>query len=94
MGRKKKPPRQDAPENLSAATHKAFRRMGFIFANLVCGTWVILLAVTTAVHESSPDVALLAVLVVVGAPVAYAIPYGLVRLIGFVVVAVKRRRKG
>lgn len=68
--------------------------MAFIFANLVCGIWVILLAVTTMVDERSPDAALLAVLVVIGAPVAYAIPYGLVRLIGFAVVVVKTRRRG
>ncbi len=94
MGRKKKPPLQDAPGDLSAVTHKAFRRMAFIFANLVCGIWVILLAATAAVDERPPDAVWLAALVVIGAPVAYAIPYTLVRLIGFVVVAVKRERRG
>lgn len=67
--------------------------MAFIFANLVCGIWVILLAVTTTVDDTSPDAVMLTVLVVLGAPVAYAIPYWLVRLIGVVVVAVKTRRQ-
>lgn len=93
MGRKKKPPLQDAPCDLSAVTHKAFRRMAFMFANLVCGIWVVLLAVTIAVDETPPEGAMLAALVVIGAPVAYTIPYGLVRLIGFVVAAVKARRQ-
>lgn len=93
MGLKKKVTPHDAPGDLPAATHKAFRRMAFMFANLVCGIWVVLLAATIAVDETPPEGAMLAVLVVIGAPVAYAIPYGLVRLIGFVIAAVKARRQ-
>lgn len=91
MGRKKKAPSQDAPDDVPAAIHKAFRRMAFLFANLVCAIWLVLLAAMTAVGEHPPEGAVLAVLVVIGAPIAYAIPYTLVRLIGWVVVAVRTR---
>lgn len=93
MDRKKNGRSQDSPHDLRTAVHKAFRRMAFIFANLVCGIWLVLLAVTAAVDEAPPEGAMLAVLVVIGAPIAYALPYALVRLIGFVVAAVKTRRQ-
>lgn len=94
MGRKKKPRAAATPDDEAAAIHKAFRRMAFIFANLVCGIWLVLLLVTAAVDETPPDWAFLAVLLVIGAPLAYAVPYALVRMIGRAVIAVRAGRRG
>lgn len=68
--------------------------MALMFANLVCGIWLILLAATAAFDETPPGAAMLTVLVAIGAPVAYVIPYALVRLVGWGVAAVKARRQG
>ena len=69
---------------------KAFRRMALWMANLVCGIWLILMISMATWDEQRPDLGFFIIMLVLTAPLAYLIPYGLVRAIGLVVVAFKK----
>jgi hypothetical protein len=83
----------DRPDEVATYTHKAFQRLARIFANLVCGIWLLLVLGITAMDASRPTIGTLVVLILVSAPVAYVIPYGLIRGLGSLVVMWKSRNE-
>lgn len=68
---------------------KAFRRMAFLMANLVCGIWCILVVTSAALDETRPELGTLAVVLLISTPLAYLISYGLVRAVGLLVAIFK-----
>ena len=87
------PVRETQPEDSASHIHKAFRRMAFMLANLVCGIWLILFISMAVFDDNRPGLGSIAMILAVSAPVAYVIPYGLVRAIGFVVVMLRTHER-
>ncbi len=84
--------KRSRPEDHAQRTElmqKAFRRMAFLSANLVCGIWLILVVTSAALDETRPEPGTLAVVLLISTPLAYLIPYGLVRALGLLVAAFK-----
>ncbi len=79
-------------EYSEAEIHKAFRRMAFLLANLVCGIWLILLIASATLDERGPGLGPTLLVALASVPVAYLIPYGLVRAIGRLVVMWRKAR--
>lgn len=90
----KRTPVTEGEPDVRRAVSAAFRRMAFLFANLVCGIWVILLVAAAGVWKAPAGPGTVLLLVLGTAPLAYALPYGLVRLVGLVVGIVKARTQG
>jgi Na+/melibiose symporter-like transporter len=90
---KTKPVRTSQPEDPASQVHKAFRRMALMLANLVCGIWLILFVTMAALDDNRPGLGSIAIVFLVTVPIAYVIPYGVVRTIGFVLVALKKHER-
>lgn len=87
----RKPAGITEPEQSAQQIHRAFRRMAFILANLVCGIWLVLVISMAIVDEDRPTGVAIALMLTVTTPLAYLLPYGLVRAMGFVVVLMRQR---
>ncbi len=77
-------------QNPTQQIHRAFRRMAFMLANLVCGIWLVLFTAALVADEQRPEAGSILILLLVSGPLAYLIPYGLVRGAGFLVAALKK----
>ena len=85
--------RPSQPEDPASQVHQAFRRMALMMANLVCGIWLVLFVVMTLLDDNRPSLGSIAIVFLITAPIAYVIPYGLVRTIGFLLVAFRKHER-
>ncbi len=83
----------DSEADETESLRKAFRRMAFLMGNMVCGIWLVLFLASAALDENRPDPVSIILLLFVSAPLAYGLPYGIVRLIGLAVAAFRGRAR-
>lgn len=88
MAKKKRRWRDPKDQVVLEVAPSKYNQWAWILGQLVCGIWLILFLSLAASDENRPEWWWVGILAVVGGAIAFAVPYGLMRLLG---IFVKRR---